>query len=83
MGDLILKPKDKIIALGEIVIISKILFQSVDLGKGAIKAWADVEFEDEKGNYRHWQSWSDGGKIITANGQEYKFEKEVNYGTKV
>lgn len=27
----------------------------------------DLEFLDEKGNYHHYQSWHDKGKVIYAN----------------
>ena len=73
-------------ALGERVTINEVLFQHCDLGNESgvilningsyIKRWADVEFRDSNGNYRHWQSWSDGGTLVTLDGTEYKFERE-------
>ena len=53
-------------ACGESAVIKKVLFQDVDLEN----LMADVEFIDESGNYRHWQSWSDGGSLVLH------FEKE-------
>lgn len=62
-------------ACGEQVEVKEIIFQDIYLGDRWTKAMADVEFKDSKGNYRHWQSWSDGGSLIYE-GNEYKFEKE-------
>lgn len=66
----------KIEALGVLVTIDKVLYQHCDLGDEYHKRWADVEFEDTNGRYRHWQSWSDGGTLI-VDGKRYKFEREV------
>jgi len=53
-------------ACGETAVIKKVLFQDVDFDY----PMADIEFLDENGNYRHWQSWSDGGSLTLH------FEKE-------
>lgn len=56
---------DKISALGVIVTIKEILYQDWysrnDFNTG--EYW-DVEFIDSLGNYRHWVSQYDGGKVI-------------------
>ena len=51
-------PGDKIEARGKAVYVSVILAQ--DYHKGV---W-DVEFQDEKGQYHHWKSDYDGGRVI-------------------
>lgn len=67
----------KIEAFGERVTIGDIIYQFCDTAENSYrKPWADIEFRDSNGNYRHWQSWSDGGKLILQNGTEYKFERE-------
>lgn len=78
------RPGDSISALGETATISEILFQSVEFGNrdkgGFVDPAADIEFKDENGNYRHWQSWSDGGTLyLKRDGKvyEFPFEKEV------
>ena len=64
-------------ALGIKAVVEKILFQHIDVGnERQIRDMADVEFIDDKGNYRHWQSWSDGG-TLTFNKKRYVFEREV------
>ena len=78
------RPGDSITALGDTATISEILFQSVEFGNrdkgGFVDPAADIEFKDEFGNYRHWQSWSDGGTLyLKRNGKTYEFpfEKET------
>ena len=71
-----LRRGDKIIACNETVTVGDILFQHIDTGSDYTKAFADVEFRDSKGNYRHYQSWNDGGKIQLKNGKEFEFEVE-------
>ena len=73
------QPGDYIRVDGERAIVRNIISQDVYIvvNPGTWrKSSADVEFEDEKGNYRHWQSWSDGGTLITNDGTTYRFKKE-------
>ena len=70
------RPGDKITVGKDTATVGDVLFQDVFLGDDYIMATADVEFKDDKGNYRHWQSWSDGGKLTTKSGEEYEFMKE-------
>lgn len=65
---------DHITAYGEDVQVGEILYQHIDLGSKCLKPSADVEFRDTKGNYRHWQSWSDGGRIDNIYAQTFDFE---------
>lgn len=68
---------DKIIALNQKVTIGNVLFQHVYIDPDKPEySNADIEFHDDKGNYRHYQSWNDGGKIVWADGFEYEFIKE-------
>ena len=70
-------PGDKIIVGRDSAVVKKIIFQDVYITDSPYSmSTADVEFEDENDNYRHWQSWSDGGKLITKSGKEYQFQKE-------
>ena len=52
------RPGDKIMAKGILVTVAKVLAQDYYGG-----TW-DVEFIDNAGNYRHWKSELDGGKVI-------------------
>lgn len=64
-------------ALGERAEVKDVLFQHIDVENDDPKRWwADVEFYDTNGKYRHWQSWSDGGTLVTKY-NTYKFEREV------
>lgn len=58
-------PGDQIMSRGKTFCVSVILAQ--DYYKGI---W-DVEFQDENGNYHHWKSDYDGGRVILAPGVAY------------
>lgn len=56
---------------GERVTIGKILFQdayhaNLRPGEKGISDYYDIEFEDSKGNYRHWKSNVDGGIVVLS-----------------
>ena len=73
-----LVPGDKITVGHETATIKDILFQDVYLTDSPYSmSTADVEFKDENDNYRHWQSWSDGGTLTTKDGKKYTFQKET------
>lgn len=71
-------PGDVIKVGNEKATVKEILFQDVYLTDSPYSmSTADVEFKDENGMYRHWQSWSDGGMLIKTDGKEYRFSKET------
>ena len=45
------------------VIVDEILFQDLYNSEDITRSYADIEFKDQKGNYRHWKSSLDGGNI--------------------
>lgn len=55
---------DAIQALGHTYVVSKVIYQDCFNGN------YDVEFLDTFGNYHHWKSEFDGGRIIPNNGEE-------------
>lgn len=55
---------DAIQALGHTYIVGKIIYQDSFNGN------YNVEFLDTSGNYHHWKSEFDGGRIIHNNGEE-------------
>ena len=70
-GDKIVVPDQGYATIGEI------FFQHIYINfERPERSTADVEFRDENGNYRHWQSWSDGGWFITKDGGKCTFVKE-------
>lgn len=59
------------------VVVNKVIFQDVVLASDNPRMnWIDLEFKDENGNYRHWQSFRDGGKLVRQNGEVYEFTPE-------
>lgn len=57
--------------------VSEVLSQEVHTGSDNPRMnWIDLEFKDMYGNYRHWQSFSDGGKLTRKNGEVYEFTPE-------
>jgi hypothetical protein len=73
-----IEPGDKITVGNDTATVKDILFQDVYLTDSPYSmSTADVEFEDENDNYRHWQSWSDGGTLTTKDGKKYTFQKET------
>ena len=55
---------DKINAHGITVTIAKILYQEYYYDRWENSDDWDIELIDENGNYRHWRTWVDGGKLI-------------------
>lgn len=71
-------PKGAVIeALGQRATIRNILYQHVYVCDRDVENMADIEFIDTNGKYRHWQSWSDGGKLIIDDEHYYEFKREV------
>ena len=66
---------DSVKCRGERVTIGKILSQdayhaNLRPGEKGISDYYDIEFEDSKGNYRHWKSNIDGGIVILNSNAE-------------
>ena len=57
---------DKISAKGITCTIGEIFFNDryVEKKDGEYTVFYDIEFKDTNGNYRHWKSYFDGGKLI-------------------
>jgi len=55
---------DIITAYGHYYTVGKIIYQDCYMGN------YDVEFLDDRGNYHHWKSKFDGGRIIPNGGEE-------------
>ena len=54
---------DKITACGITVTIKDIIYQDYYFDRwDNLESW-DIEFHDNNGNYRHWKSYLDGGKL--------------------
>ena len=45
------------------VIVDEILFQDLYNSEDISRSYADIEFKDQNGKYRHWKSGLDGGYI--------------------
>jgi hypothetical protein len=58
-------PGDVICALGVCAKISMVIYCEIYEGRSR---YADVEFIDSYGNYRHYKSYYDKGKIIFQDG---------------
>lgn len=44
-------------------VVDEILFQDLYNNEDITRSYADIEFKDQNGNYRHWKSSYDGGYI--------------------
>ena len=71
------KKGDMIIAVGITAVIDRILYQDIYLPDNARMRYADVEFIDSCGNYRHYKSSYDGGSIRFSDGTTIQFMHEI------
>lgn len=59
---------DKISCQGITCTVGEIFYSDryVEEKNGKYEVFYDVEFKDTNNNYRHWKSYFDGGKLLTA-----------------
>ena len=71
------KKGDMICAYGISAVIDRIIYQDIHCPDDGRMRYADVEFIDSTGNYRHYKSSYDGGSIRLADGTAVRFQREI------